>query len=198
MKKSNNLIIVLSTALIVIGVILGCFTTKYSNEISAAITTITAIIGAVALWFQFKKDHDTNQASFIIEFYKTFNDNEDNMKVLEVLDNKFDGFTENISLVGYRKEIQSYLNWIKTLCDLIEENIITIKSIDRLFSYEFFSICDNKEIQDMELRKYPWLYKSLFVVHKKWSDYRKKHGLTNDVYNNESLSLVPEYEQYSK
>lgn len=115
-----------------------------------------------------------------------------------MFDNKFDNFKEDISIKPYRKELQAYLNWIKTLCSHILHNNIDIAYIDELFSYEFFSLTDNKEVQEQELNKYPWLYKSIFKVHKIWSAYRNKQGLKNDVYEKESLALLPEYEKWSK
>lgn len=198
MKKSKTIVVIISTVLIVIGVISGSIFSEYSSTISSIVTTITAVIGAVALWIQFKKDHEINQASFILEFYKTFNENEDCAKILAVFDNKFDGYKENISVVPYRKELQSYLNWIKTLCGHILHNNVDISYIDELFNYEFFSLTDNKEVQEQELQKYPWLYKSIFKAHRVWTEYRVKHGFINDVYKEESLSLLPEYEQWSK
>ena len=197
MKRSKSLILIISTILIVIGVIAGSIFTNYSSIISSIVTTITAVIGAVALWIQFKKDREINQASFILEFYKTFYQNEDCLKIVAVFDNKFDGFKDDISVKPYRKELQSYINWIKTLCAHILHNNLDIAYVDEMFNYEFFSLTDNKEVQELELKKYPWLYKAIYKTHKIWSEYRKKNGLVNDVYNDESLSLAPQYQQWS-
>lgn len=76
MKRTKNLIVIISTLLIVIGVIVSSVLTDQASVISTVVTTITAIIGAVALWIQFKKDREVNQASFIIEFHKSFQENE--------------------------------------------------------------------------------------------------------------------------
>ena len=197
MKKSKNMVLIISTALIVVGVILSSILTNQASVVSTIVTSITAIIGAVALWIQFRKDHEVNQASFIIEFYKSFNENESCVKVLNVLDDRFDG-KPTVKLETIKHDVLNYLSWIRTLCNLIERNIIDFEAIDETFSYKFFSIVDCKEVQDMEIARFPYLYNSFFRVHKSWTEYRKKHGKFNNTYNDEDLSLLPMYKEYSK
>lgn len=197
MRKSSNIIVTISSILIVIGVVVGSVVTKYSSEISTVVTTITAIIGAVALWIQFKKDREINQASFVVEFYKSFSESSaDNDKVLEQLDNKFDNKSYT-PLKQMHKEVLSYIYWLRTLCSLIERNVFSFDVVDDMFAYKFFSLVNNKEVQEMEFAKYKELYKPIYRIHRRWNEYRKKHGLS-EIYQEESLSLVEGYEQYSK
>ena len=196
MKKHNNIIIIISSLLIVVGVIAGSVLTKYASEISTIVTTVTAIIGAVALWVQFKKDREINQASFVIEFFKSFQESDSNLFVMEQMDNKFDGlpythFTE------IHKDVLSYIYWIRTLCGLIERGVFSFDTIDEMFAYKFFSATNNKEIQKLELEKYPGLYKIVYRTHRKWTEYRTKNGL-DIMYPDEDLSLCPNYEELSK
>lgn len=53
----------------------------WGSRVSELITIGTAIIGAVALFFQFKRDKEINQANFILEFWKSFSGNEKLQKI---------------------------------------------------------------------------------------------------------------------
>ena len=60
MQKGKNIVVYISTALIIIGLIASLIFTKEDSRISSIVTTITAVIGAVALYIQFKKDKEIN------------------------------------------------------------------------------------------------------------------------------------------
>ncbi len=197
MKKTSNIIVILSTILIVIGVIAGSLTTNYSSQISSIVTTITAIIGAVALWFQFRKDRAINQASFSVEFYETFQQNTDaNSVVLAELDKKYDG-KEYKPLKEMPEQVISYLTWVRCLCSLIERKVLDYESVDDMFAYKFFAIVNNKEVQEMELGRLPSLYKPFYRVHKAWNEYRRKKG-ESEICAEESLSRVKDYDKYAQ
>lgn len=196
MKKHSNAILIISTTLIVIGVIISSFLTEYSNTISTIVTTVTAIIGAVALWIQFKKDKQINEASFIVEFYQSFYEQERNIKVLNELDKKYSQETYK-SLKTMASDVLNYLTWIRTLCDLINRKVLSYESIDEIYSYKFFMILNNKEVQEMEIYKHADLYKLIYRTHKGWTLYRKKKGLST-IMSSEDLSLVEGYENLCK
>ncbi len=191
MRKNSNIILIISTALIVLGVIIGSFLTEYSNTISTIVTTVTAIIGAVALWIQFKKDKQINEASFIVEFYQSFYEQESNTKVLNELDKKYSK-EKYTSLKTMPADVLNYLTWVRTLCDLIDRKILSYESIDEIYSYKFFMILNNKEVQEMEIHKYVDLYKLIYRTHYGWTKYRKKKGLSI-LMADENLSLVDGY-----
>lgn len=194
MKKRFNLILIISTALIVLSLIVCYILIKEISEIATVITTITAIIGAVALWIQFSKDKQISQASFIVEFYQTFYAQEGNLKVLTELDKKYSNEKYD-SLKMMKPEVLNYLGWIRSLCSLIDRGVLSIESVDEIYGYKFFIILNNKEVQEMELSKYPDLYKLMFRTHKSWSDYRKKKG-GHLICESEDLSLIESYANY--
>ena len=196
MKKHSNTILIISTSLIVLGVIIGSFLTEYSNTISTIVTTVTAIIGAVALWIQFKKDKQINEASFIVEFYQSFYEQESNVKVLNELDKKYSE-EKYTSLKTMSADVLNYLTWIRTLCDLIDRKVLSYESIDEIYSYKFFMILNNKEVQEMEIHKYANLYKLIYKTHNGWTKYHKKKGLAI-LMADEDLSLVEGYEDLCK
>lgn len=198
MKKHSNIIVIISSLLIVLGVIFGSIFSNYSGEISTVVTTVTAIIGAVALWIQFKKDREINQSSFIIEFYKSFYENESNVKILNILDKKYSKLDhKNLKDPTLYADILNYASWIRTLCNLIDRNVVTFDTIDEIFSYKFFVFLNNKDIQELELVPCSELYKLIYRTHRKWSAWREKNGL-NVLMPEENLANVPNYTELSK
>lgn len=170
------------------------------NNLASRITTIitlsTALIGAGALFVQYKRDKDVNQASFIVEYAKYFyslNGVEDTMNLLDEyrLGNK--SAIEKISYNG----IINYLFWCEELSSLVQKNIIDIQTIDNLFSYTFFLITNNKYIQEKELIPQAEFYKGIYYLHNIWTNYKIK---TNQpiINSDESLNKVSFYEEYSK
>ncbi len=198
MRKHSNLIVVISSLLIVMGVVLGSILTDYSSQISTVVTTVTAIIGAVALWIQFKKDREINQSSFIIEFYKSFYENQSNLKVLDILDRKYSKLDHrDLKDPALYADILNYASWIRTLCNLIDRSVVTFDTIDEIFSYKFFVFLNNKDIQELELIPCSELYKLIYRTHRKWTDWRIKNGL-KVLMPEEDLALVPNYQELSK
>lgn len=198
MRKHSNLIVIISSLLIVMGVVLGSILTDYSSQISTVVTTVTAIIGAVALWIQFKKDREINQSSFIIEFYKSFYENESNIKVLNILDKKYSKLDhENLKNPALYADILNYASWIRTLCNLIDRGVVTFDTIDEIFSYKFFVFLNNKDIQELELIPCSELYKLIYRTHRKWSTWREKNGL-KVLMADENLASAPNYNELSK
>lgn len=194
MKKRFNLILIISTALIVLSLIACYILIEEISKIATIITTITAIIGAVALWIQFSKDKQINQASFIVEFYQTFYSQKENLIVLAELDKKYSN-EKYTSLKSIKPEVLNYLGWIRSLCSLIDRGVLNIEAVDEIYGYKFFIILNNKEVQEMELSKYPNLYRLMFRTHKIWSDYRKKKG-GHLICESEDLSLIESYTKY--
>ena len=60
------------------------FEEEISQKITTIITVITALIGAAALFIQYKRDKEINQASFIVEYAKYFHSlpNVDELSIL--------------------------------------------------------------------------------------------------------------------
>lgn len=67
--KKNKTLTYLGTFLLVLGLFSTLFLDDYwGGRVSEVVTISTAIIGAVALFIQFKRDKEINQASFVLEF----------------------------------------------------------------------------------------------------------------------------------
>ncbi len=196
MRKRSNLVVIICSLLIIIGVIAGSVTTKYASEIATVATTVTAIVGALGLWIQFRIDGDLNKSSFIFNFYEKFYVNEGNDRVLDVLNKKANGHSDE-ELKNMYNDVITYLYWVRTLCGLIERNVLNYESIDDMFSFRFFAILNNKIVQEMEIEKNKEYYKIIYRQHRKWSAWRKRHHL-DVIFPDEDLAKVEGYDVLSK
>lgn len=194
MRKRNNLIITIAIFVIVICLTLSLFIeNEIGSKITEIVTLITALVGAIALFVQFKKDKDLNQATFIMEFSKAFFDAYNCKEVfLEI--NRIYG-TENEDSFDFKKyegSIIDYLLWIESLSAVVMDNVVSIKNIDRALNFRFFVLANNKTVQQNELVKYKQLYKGTYALYDLWYKYRKKKHLEIPREDN-SLHLTEGY-----
>ena len=71
--KKNIIITSISTFLIAVALIVSLFfDDAIGGRVSQIVTLITALIGAAALFVQFVRDKKINQASFVLDFSKSF------------------------------------------------------------------------------------------------------------------------------
>ena len=85
--KKNIIITSISTFLIAVALIVSLFfDDAIGGRVSQIVTLITALIGAAALFVQFVRDKKINQASFILDFSKSFYDPINLGRLMNILD----------------------------------------------------------------------------------------------------------------
>jgi hypothetical protein len=176
--KKNKVVLILSVMLLVMALIGSLFLDDVLGaRISNVVTIITAIVGAVALFIQFKKDKELNMASFIIDYSNQFYDIyklSDILYELELsrIDNK-----HVIDIKKYYKDIVAYLQWLESLASLVNDNILNIEKIDNVLSYRFFLIVNNKQIQQQEIIPCKEFYRGIIKLYDNWYKYKKDKKL---------------------
>lgn len=177
MKKNKSVMII--SVLLLIAALVGSLWLDdvIGSKISNIVTIITAIIGAVALFVQFKKDKEINQASFVLDFVKEFR----SFEGYDALTDELEAFRKKrrktIKFEEHYTAIVSYLQWIETLASLVKSGVMEISMIDDLLSYNVFIILNNKIIQDKELLPCKEFYVGTFNLYQQWYDYKKKANL---------------------
>lgn len=179
MRKRENTI----TFIVIVLVVIASFTSgaivifTQNNFASQAITTVTAVVGAFAIWFQMRKNKKLNEGEFIVNLNNQFIQNnyiyELFLKIekYERTDKNHNPFTEDdIS------RIAAYMTFFEVIYSLIERNIIKLWMIDDLFSYQFFLLLNNARIQELELIPCEDFYINVFKFYRMWKDYRVKQG----------------------
>ena len=178
MKSNKNIITIIAVALVLLGLTSSLLLSAHIAErVISVVTTATAIVGAIALFYQFKRDKNLHEASFLVEysqqFYATYNC-ADLMNELETcrVDENY-----KLDVDQYYQQIVGYLEWLETLASLVNSGMIQISKIDNVMSYRYFLIVNNKQIQDCELIRNRDFYHSIYLLYPVWVDYKKKHNL---------------------
>lgn len=199
MKKNKSLTL-LSCLLLIVALCSTLFLEdSIGTRVSDIITIATALIGALALFFQFKRDKDINQASFIIEYGKIFTETPGCHDVMMKLDKYRLGQTDVFKKSTTPEEdyagIVAYLEWCESLSVLIQKGVMDFETVDNLYSYRFFLITNNEYVQKLELVPEREFYKGVFALHKMWSDYKHKTHQTI-MLDNTDLSKVECYKEF--
>ena len=127
------------------------------------------------MFFQFKKDKEVNQASFLIEFSKTFFETYDCKELYEQLDNVVRGKKFETDERTLARAVR-YLEWCEELASLVETEVLALPIIDNFLSYRFFIITNCKKIQQLEILKNLDYYQGVIELHKKWTAWKRKHN----------------------
>lgn len=196
MKVSRKETVVIYSLLVLMcfGVVIGSFWNEYGSIISTIVTSITAVVSAIAVYFQMRKDTEITQAEFLLEYSKCFYSYEG----AELLEKKIDKAIEKKELYQYSVEdyelVYDYFLWITGLASMVENKTLPISLINNIYNYRFFTVVNNPSIQQSELCKFGEYYKSVYRLHKQWTDYRKKHNqyILQEDYD---LSKVESYQR---
>lgn len=160
-----------SLALIVLAMVFFAVEGSKPQEI---IVTLTALVGAIAIWFQMKRARDIAEGEFITTLNEGFSSNCDLKAVYgKLIDGADIGKSDRTAIV-------EYLTFFETIYLLLERDVIDIRLIDDLFRYRFFLAVNNEQVQDLELLPDARFYRNIYTLHDMWIRYRTKLGDADD------------------
>lgn len=193
--KKNKSITIISIILLSMALIGSLFLDDViGSRISNIVTIITAIIGAVALFLQFKRDKDLNEAGFVVDYSVQFYDIYNLQDVLNELENCRKDKKYKIDMDKYYKDVVGYLQWLESLAALVNSKILSIEKIDDVLSYRFFLIVNNKQIQNYEIIPCRTYYRGIYNLYRTWSNYKKKNNL-EIIFESNELSKTKGYNE---
>ncbi len=176
--KKNKFVLVISITMMIVALIGSLFLDEVVGaKISNIVTIITAIVGALALFIQFKKDKELNMASFIIDYSVHFYDIYHLNGILNELEKCRVDKDYKLNIKEHYQDIVAYLEWAESLAALVNSNLLSFEKIDDVLSYRFFLIVNNKQVQDAEIIPCKDFYRGIIKMYDKWSAYKKKNGL---------------------
>ena len=181
----------------------GCMVFPMS-DVATVITTITAIIGAFAIWFQMKRERDINEAEFILNYNTSFIENSEYVELEHKLERYRKAVEAGMSSTEYddiitednQQTLINYLVYHEALAVFVKKRVLSLDSIDDLFAYRFFLVMNNPEVQRKELCPEAQYYHGCYWLHKKWTEYRKKKGLYI-LLEETSLEKIDGYGKYT-
>jgi hypothetical protein len=199
-RKDNAITLVIAIMVILIALSAGTWVVVSSNQIVAqAITTITAIVGAAAIWFQMRKGKRLNEGEFIAGLNKQFIENRhiydlflkmekyerELAKLKKIHQSNIDKGEKVIEItnlgIKYFSEddianVAAYMTFFEVIYSLIQRGIIDLWMIDDLFSYQFFLLLNNQPLQELELIPCEEFYIDVFRLYQFWKEYRLKRN----------------------
>ena len=191
----SHLITIISAILVLIGLIVS-FIYKDTNKMITLITTLTAVVGAFAVYIQIRKSKLIGQSSFTVEISKYFYDVPGMNSFVHKLGRAAD--VDNTEYEVKKEErpiLIKYLNYLKTMATLVNEHVLSIETLNNVFAYEFFIVVNNKSVQELELQPYSEFYSEIYDLYEDWTKYRKKHNLP-ELSDEHPLDKLPEYRKY--
>ena len=154
------------------------------------ITLSAAALGGFAILYQLKKDYQISKAEFIYNLNDTFSNNQEiayiYMKLKCFRDKEDVEFTADDG-----RRMGDYIMFFYILGYLIDENMINMDMVDRIFSNKFFLFMNNPHVQKHQLI-YSEINRPILELYCQWYNYRikKKRG---ELYPAHSLTLFNEY-----
>lgn len=197
MKKKETIITYTLMTIMCFGIFIGSMFGGVGDIISTIVTSATAVISAIAVYIQMRKDTEITQAEFLLEFSKFFYTFEGAQKLEEKIDRAIEkGQIVKITSEDY-EEVNDYMIWLEGLASMVMNKTLSIKLIDNMYNYRFFSLVNNPYIQQSELLAFGSYYRNIFKLHHMWSEYRKEHG-KEILYEKYDLSKLENYESIVK
>ena len=146
--------------------------TPYINTLA----NLAAAGGLIALFFQFKRERDLNEADFILRINNEFMTNESISRIYKILEeSKEEGQNKNPFSKDDIIDMANYLTYFEPFFSLIKRKIIKIESIDPILAYRFYLATNNKFMQQMllssENKEIAW--ESTYKLYARWSKYRE-------------------------
>ena len=157
-KGKGQIGTIIGLFLVAIGVIVTLFFDN-SGMIVSLIATLTAVIGAFAIYIQIRK------SSFTIEISKYLYEIPGLTEFIHKLGRSSD--VDGVPYVVNQSEMPiliKYLNYIKTIAFLVEEKTVTIETLNNVLAYEFFIVINNKSVQELEIKPFADYYHDIFEL----------------------------------
>lgn len=194
MKKNLFIVCGLVFLIIVFGIVFFKYNFDSFLENTAffsILTTFTAIFGVFAIAFQSGRSKELDEAKFIFDLNQQYINNTNYQKMLDVLEGNL---CETVP-AGIDNIIAQHLDFFESIYILLHKGLIRISIIDDLFCFRFFSVVNNKYVQDKVLTPHKEYYRNIVMLHKIWIKYRLNKHLDIPLISSD-LSLVDWYNDF--
>ncbi|MBE6514910.1 MAG: hypothetical protein E7Z69_07780 [Thermoplasmata archaeon] len=150
------------------------------------LVSITAVVGALAIWFELRRSKELAQGEFVVNLNNSFSKNDDIKALYRKLIDR-EPLTEED-----RAGVVEYLTFFETVYILISREVVAIDIINDLFAFRFFTAVNNQDVRDMELVTDRIYYRNVYRLDSLWHKYRHSKGYTDDPVS-DLEKAVPDY-----
>lgn len=139
------------------------------------IAILTALAGLFSIFIEFRRAKKLAEAQFVTNLNHDFNSTDSIIRLYNKLEKYYrSGGKVDVFEDTEISDLVIYFTFFETLYTLIEKNIISIAKIHDLFSYRFFIIVHNLQIQERELKPYGFSYENIFALYDIWFSHALK------------------------
>jgi hypothetical protein len=189
MRKNKYTFLLIATVMVI--VILIYVAKQYLGDtISDIVTISTAIFGAMAIWYQLRKDYQITKAGFIYNLNDTFANNENIAYIYSRLKEYRDLPSVVLTEEDGRK-MGDYVMYFEIMGYLLAEDMITMDMMNRIFANKFFIFVNNPYVQAYQM-KYSQINKPILELYCQWYNYRLKKR-EPELYPVHSLKTYEDY-----
>ncbi|MDH8678139.1 hypothetical protein QE109_08265 [Fusibacter bizertensis] len=189
MKLDRGIVNLTFTVVVVIVILI--LTQQYlGDSLGEIITIITAVFGVFSILYQLRKDYQISKAEFIYSLNDSFSNNAEIAYVYMLLKNFRDNVNQTISEDDGRR-MGDYIMFFEIMGYLLEENMITLELMDKIFANKFFLFMNNPYVQKYQLA-YSEINKPILELYCVWYNYRLKIG-RRELYPQNSFSKFKSY-----
>ncbi len=159
------------------------------------VAMITAIIGVVALWFQFKREKDFAEAEYILNLNSAFAENQNIKDIYNKLV-KYRDTKENQFTIEDKNNLMEYISFFSTIANLVSRGILSYKIINGFLSFRFFAIINNPQVQQIATIPQSNYIGIIYKLYDGWVEYLEKNNLEEPFKENSLRKNYPEYKNF--
>ena len=195
----NKTILYISFLLIIIPSLIIMFGDRLIDidGLETKIATITAIIGVVALWFQFKREKDFAEAEYILDLNSAFAENPNIKNIYNKLI-KYRDTKENQFTLDDKNDLIEYLSFFSPIANLVSIGILSYKTINGFLSFRFFAIINNPQVQQIATIPQSNYIGIIYELYDGWVEYLNKNNIEEPFKENSLRKNYPEYKKFIK
>jgi len=149
-----------------------CVSLQDAANIATVVGSLVGLIGVPILIYQFRKQKQTQNADFFLKLFAEFRSYE---KLFTVAHDWENGKTE----FDFKKDkglIVAYFGFFESLFHFVNKGVLTMEMIDDSFSFSFFSLVCNPQVQEKELIKCYKDYRNIYQLYEKWKQFHEAQG----------------------
>lgn len=115
-------------------------------DLGTVILSLLTLITVILLYWQFREMQKTNLGSFLLSLHDSFFLNEDNKKIIKMVENKEKILKKNGGKLS-EQELDNYLGVIELLYTYVKAGILKKDIVNHFFGYYLVKTYQNKEIR---------------------------------------------------
>ena len=184
-QKRYRVAFFISIVIVIFGVVFFFF---QGTDLGNTVMIITAVIGAISIWFQMRRSKDMAEGEFILALNENFSNNDD-IRHLQSKLYRGEPITEDD-----RVAIIAYFTFFETLYLLIRRDVLDFDVLDDLFRERYVIAINNSDCQALELVPAAATYRNLFTLDHLWTHYRQRQ---KDASLESTLpTVIPDFDRY--